>query len=224
MANLFDRLKADAHEAWAAYTRHAFVSAMGDGSLPQACFRHYLVQDYLFLIQFARAYALGVTKANSLADMRSCSGAMSAILDVEMNLHVALCGEWGISPEELEQAPEARATMAYTRFVLEAGHRGDLLDLMCALSPCVIGYAEIGAALAAESKSRRADANCGSLGARAGEAGSTRHRPCQIGLQRSQYVAALRARASLFCAHQQPQIPRCGRRLFCAVVELYRFC
>ena len=151
MANLFDRLKADAHEAWAAYTRHAFVSAMGDGSLPQACFRHYLVQDYLFLIQFARAYALGVTKANSLADMRSCSGAMSAILDVEMNLHVALCGEWGISPEELEQAPEARATMAYTRFVLEAGHRGDLLDLMCALSPCVIGYAEIGAALAAES-------------------------------------------------------------------------
>ena len=151
MANLFDRLKADAHEAWAAYTRHAFVSAMGDGSLPQACFRHYLVQDYLFLIQFARAYALGVTKANSLADMRSCSGAMSAILDVEMNLHVALCGECGISPEELEQAPEARATMAYTRFVLEAGHRGDLLDLMCALSPCVIGYAEIGAALAAES-------------------------------------------------------------------------
>ena len=149
--SLFNRLKVDANEAWTAYTGHPFVAAMGDGSLPQASFRHYLVQDYLFLIQFARAYALGVTKANTLADMRACSAAMSAILDVEMNLHVDLCGEWGISPEELEAAPEARATMAYTRFVLEAGHRGDLLDLMCALSPCVIGYAEIGAALAAES-------------------------------------------------------------------------
>ena len=146
--SLFNRLKVDANEAWTAYTGHPFVAAMGDGSLPQASFRHYLVQDYLFLIQFARAYALGVTKANTLADMRACSAAMSAILDVEMNLHVDLCGEWGISPEELEAAPEVRATMAYTRFVLEAGHRGDLLDLMCALSPCVIGYAEIGKALA----------------------------------------------------------------------------
>ena len=75
--SLFNRLKVDANEAWTAYTGHPFVAAMGDGSLPQASFRHYLVQDYLFLIQFARAYALGVTKANTLADMRACSAAMS---------------------------------------------------------------------------------------------------------------------------------------------------
>ena len=38
--------------------------------------------------------------------------------------------------------------MAYTRFVLDCGAAGDLLDLHVALAPCVVGYAEIGRALA----------------------------------------------------------------------------
>jgi hypothetical protein len=39
---------------------------MADGSLAEAAFRHYLVQDYLFLIEFARAYALSVYKSPKL--------------------------------------------------------------------------------------------------------------------------------------------------------------
>jgi thiaminase/transcriptional activator TenA len=38
--------------------------------------------------------------------------------------------------------------LAYTRYVLDAGMRGDLLSLKVALAPCVIGYAEIAARLA----------------------------------------------------------------------------
>jgi thiaminase/transcriptional activator TenA len=41
--------------------------------------------------------------------------------------------------------------------VLDAGMRGDLLDLMTALSPCVIGYAEIGAAWAKAPRGLAAD-------------------------------------------------------------------
>ncbi len=46
--------------------------------------------------------------------------------------------------------PEAEANMAYTRFVLEKGLAGDLLDLLVALAPCVLGYAEIGVRLKAD--------------------------------------------------------------------------
>ena len=55
---VFERLKASCPEDWAAYTGHAFVRGLADGSLPETCFRWYLAQDYLFLINFARAYAL----------------------------------------------------------------------------------------------------------------------------------------------------------------------
>jgi thiaminase/transcriptional activator TenA len=141
--DVFDRLKAAAADDWQSYVDHEFVRQLGARTLPQAAFRTYLVQDYLFLIQFARAYALATYKSRTLADMRMAQAGLTAILD-EMDLHVRLCGRWGLAPEDIETAPEHQATVAYTRFVLDCGAAGDLLDLHVALAPCVIGYAEIG--------------------------------------------------------------------------------
>ena len=146
--SFFERLKTAASAEWRAYTEHPFTNAMADGSLAEAAFRYYLVQDYLFLIEFARAYALAIYKSPGLADMREQAAGLSAILDVEMDLHVKLCAGWGLSPADLEQAPPAVEMLAYTRYVLDAGMRGDLLALKVALAPCVIGYAEIAARLA----------------------------------------------------------------------------
>ena len=147
--SMFERLKAAASTEWRAYTEHPFTEGMADGTLPEAAFRHYLVQDYLFLIEFARAYALSVYKSPTLADMREGAAGLSAILDVEMDLHVKLCAGWGLSSRDLEQAPPAAEMLAYTRYVLDSGMRGDLLALKVALAPCVIGYAEIATRLAA---------------------------------------------------------------------------
>jgi thiaminase (transcriptional activator TenA) len=147
--DIFDRLKAAASADWASYVDHPFVRQLGAGTLPQAAFRTYLVQDYLFLIQFARAYALATYKCRALDDMRAAQAGLAAVLS-EMDLHVRLCGRWGLSPQDIEAAPEHQATVAYTRFVLDCGAAGDLLDLHVALAPCVIGYAEIGRNLAAD--------------------------------------------------------------------------
>jgi thiaminase/transcriptional activator TenA len=147
--SFFERLKTEASAEWRAYTEHPFIAGLAVGTLPETAFRYYLVQDYLFLIEFARAYALAVYKSLQLADMREAASALSSILDVEMNLHVKLCAGWGLSPDDLEQAPPAVEMLAYTRYVLDTGMRGDLLALQVALAPCVIGYAEIAARLAA---------------------------------------------------------------------------
>jgi thiaminase/transcriptional activator TenA len=151
---LFDRLREAAGEEWTRYTRHEFVRRLGDGSLEQAAFRHYLIQDYLFLIHFARAYALAVYKSDTLADMRQAGVSLSAILDLEMGLHVKFCAGWGLDENAMAAAPEATGTLAYTRFVLERGMAGDLLDLHVALAPCIVGYAEIAAELMADPATR----------------------------------------------------------------------
>ena len=150
---LFERLKAACARDWQAYIEHDFVSQLGEGSLPAASFRHYLAQDYLFLIQFARAYALAAYKAGSLAEIRESAAAMAAILD-EMNLHIEFCAGWGLSADDIEQARETTTTIAYTRYVLDCGTKGDALDLHTALASCVIGYAEIGRALVADPATR----------------------------------------------------------------------
>lgn len=148
--SLFARLRAACKPEWDAYTKHSFVRQLGKGTLPEASFKRYLVQDYLFLIHFGRAYALAAYKSRTLEDIREAAAGLSTIVDTEMRLHVAYCREWGISEAELAAVPEAQETMAYTRYVLESGMAGDVLDLYVALAPCLVGYAEIGSALASE--------------------------------------------------------------------------
>ena len=78
-SNLTYRVTDDAGTTWEGYVAHDFVRALGAGTLPEAAFRHFLVQDYLFLIHFARAWSLAVAKAGSLPEMRACSAIMSAL-------------------------------------------------------------------------------------------------------------------------------------------------
>lgn len=158
-ASFLGRLIDACPDAWRRYTEHPFVAGVADGSLPQAAFRHYLAQDYLFLIHFARAYALAAYKADDLADMRAAAATVTALLDTEMSLHVQYCAGWGLSEAEMAAVPEDPACVAYTRYVLDRGMAGDLLDLQAALAPCVVGYGVIGARLAADPATKRGDGN-----------------------------------------------------------------
>lgn len=152
---LFSKLKDTCQGDWQSYTEHAFVQGLGDGTLPEAAFRYYLEQDYIFLIHFARAYALAGYKARNLEDLKRAKDGVAAIVDVELSLHVEYCRKWGITPADLEELPEDPANMAYTRYVLERGMSGDLLDLHVALAPCMLGYGEIGKRLAEDPDTKR---------------------------------------------------------------------
>ncbi len=141
---LYGALKQSCRQEWHDYCHHPFVQGIADGTLPLDAFKHYLQQDYLFLIHFARAYALAAYKAGSIEEMRLAVKAVSGTLETEMALHLNYCAEWGLTETDVINQPEARANMAYTRYVLERGMAGDILDLYTALSPCAVGYAEIG--------------------------------------------------------------------------------
>ena len=152
---IFGRLRRDAGAVWERYIRHPFVLGIGDASLPQPAFQHYLKQDYLFLIQFARAHALAGYKSTDLAGLRAAAAAVTNIVDTEMPLHIGYCAGWGLTEAQMQAEPEAMETIAYTRFVLERGLAGDVLDLDTALIPCLVGYAEVVECLLADPTTRQ---------------------------------------------------------------------
>jgi thiaminase/transcriptional activator TenA len=154
---LYHRLRDANAAAWRDYTWHPFVRGIADGSLPLPAFRRYLVQDYLFLVQFARAHALAAYKAESLDAFRDKAATIAAILH-EMTLHVGYCADWGIAEDAILAEPEAPETIAYTRWVLDRGVAGDILDLEDARAPCPVGYGEI-ALLIEASPTRKRDGN-----------------------------------------------------------------
>ena len=151
--NTFQAWRAASGDAWPAYTDHEFVRGLGDGSLPKAAFLHYLKQDYVFLIHFSRAWALAVTKAETVDEMRLAAGTVNGLINDEIALHIDICAKAGIDEQTLFATSERNENLAYTRYVLDAGHSGDFLDLLAALAPCVMGYGEIGQRLAKSASS-----------------------------------------------------------------------
>lgn len=154
-AGLFGRLRAAALPEWNSYVRHPFVQGLADGTLPQACFRRFLVQDYLYLLQYARAYALAIYKSDTVDDMRVAASIVSGLLQTELGMHLSYCREWGLDEVALQAEPASIELLAYTGFMLDRAQTGDLLDLLAVLAACLAGYAEVGARLAADPGTRR---------------------------------------------------------------------
>ncbi|KAF1978337.1 hypothetical protein BU23DRAFT_595557 [Bimuria novae-zelandiae CBS 107.79] len=149
---LLDR--GDVKGPWQKYIHHDFVQRLADGTLPIENFKHYLIQDYLFLIHFARANALASYKSKSMADVaRSASQVLN--LQTELQLHIDFCKEYGLAPEDIERQEEDQACTAYTRYVLDIGQSEDWFALQIALLPCLIGYGMIGRRLYDDPKTVR---------------------------------------------------------------------
>ncbi|KAL4807113.1 Phosphomethylpyrimidine kinase-domain-containing protein [Aspergillus unguis] len=144
----------DVQSVWKRFTEHEFVSGLGSGSLPVERFKEYLVQDYLYLVQFARSNALASYKAK---DMDSIAASARIVLHIQQEtaLHVDYCASFGLSKEDMEKVPEATPCTAYGRYILDVGQSEDWLALQVALAPCLIGYGAIAQRLHAEEKTLR---------------------------------------------------------------------
>ena len=129
---------------WNNYTQHNFVKQLAAGTLAPDSFRHYLIQDYLYLIHYTRVMALSVYKSDTLAQMRVGQAGINAMLDMEIAMYLDFCHQWNIPLEQVENAAESFVTIAYSRYILDAAMSGSLAELYAAIAPCLMGYREIG--------------------------------------------------------------------------------
>ncbi|EDL65278.1 Transcriptional activator tenA [Bacillus sp. SG-1] len=144
MMQFTDRLFEKVKPIWDKNHQHPFVQGIGHGTLDKEKFRFYMVQDYVYLIDFAKLFALGAVKARDTATMGEFAKLLDSTLNEEMSLHRQYAERFGISEEELESAQPAPVTLAYTHYMLHVSENGTLAELICALLPCMWSYWEIG--------------------------------------------------------------------------------
>jgi thiaminase/transcriptional activator TenA len=141
-------LRARAEPIWRAQHEHPFVRGIGEGTLPEERFRHWIRQDYRFLIEYCRLFGLAAARAPDLATLGRFAELLQATAHGEMELHRACAREWGIDAAELERTEPGPTTRAYTDFLLRVAATGDFAELVAALLPCMWGFSELGQALA----------------------------------------------------------------------------
>jgi thiaminase/transcriptional activator TenA len=142
-----DELRSLAAGIWEAQHAHPFVQGLGDGTLSGERFQHFVRQDYLYLIEYARLLSLACARAPRPEWMRRFAELANATLATEMDMHREFAADWEITAEELEYERATPTTRAYTEFLLRTATLGDFAELVAALLPCMWGYAEVGQVL-----------------------------------------------------------------------------
>jgi thiaminase/transcriptional activator TenA len=149
MSSLFtDRLWEKVEPIWDSYIVHPFVKGLGEGWLEKEKFQHWLKQDYVYLIEYSRLFALGSAKAQDLKTMTTFAKLLHGTLDMEMDLHRQYSAQFGISHEELEKTEAAATTTAYTSYMLNVSQRGGVENVVASVLACAWSYNFIGKKLA----------------------------------------------------------------------------
>lgn len=139
-----ERLYQNVQPIWEKNHEHPFVQEIGKGTLDEQKFIYYMKQDYAYLIDYSKLFAVGVMKAQDLQTMEKFSQILHETLHFEMELHRKFAAEFGITRAELEATEPTPVNLAYTRYMLNVAQNGTLAELVACLLPCAWDYWEIG--------------------------------------------------------------------------------
>ena len=133
---LFENVK----PIWDAYLEHDFIMDMGNGNLCKDKFKDYLIQDYLYLKEYAKVYAMALVKCENIEQMKFCQNSINGILEDESATHIWYLKNFGEKIEELEDYKIKEANENYTSYMKSIALTGDLLDTMVSVLPCAWSY------------------------------------------------------------------------------------
>jgi thiaminase/transcriptional activator TenA len=160
MAGLSQRLFALGRPNLERQLAHPTVRGIANGDLDQTRFRSWLVQDYLFLLDYVRLFALAAARAPDTDTLGRLVDLAHATFHEELSLHRAYATEFGLAQADLDRAEKSPQCAAYTDFLLRTAATAEFAEVLAALLPCMWGYSELGRAMAAtglptESRYRR---------------------------------------------------------------------
>ena len=136
-----EALHAAAAPVWEKCLNHPFVTGLGDGSLPVEKFRYFMLQDYLYLFDYARVFALGVVKARDPELMRTFAASVESILNGEMKIHRAYMQRLGITEAQVFAVQPALDNLSYTHYMLSVANAGTPVEIVASILACSWSYA-----------------------------------------------------------------------------------
>jgi thiaminase/transcriptional activator TenA len=137
---------------WDGLHAHPFIRELAAGTLPVEKFRFYVEQNLLYLPEYARAMAIGASKADDLEAMQLFAADLANILENEIPENRELLRrvlELG-AEDRGGAACMAPANVAYTGFLVSTALQGGAREIMAAIVPCTWSYGDIASSLVAE--------------------------------------------------------------------------
>ena len=145
MAEKFSaQLRHRSERIWRAIEAHGFLRELHAGTLPMNRFTYFILQDYVYLLDFAQVLCQGGAKSPDLETLELfCRHALGAV-EVERSFHASFGKTLGLTRKQLDAVPKGPITQAYIGHLQSVARSGTLAELVAAVLPCYWIYGEVG--------------------------------------------------------------------------------
>ena len=137
--NTVDRLLGATTEIWKAYNEHPFVLGIQNGTLDKDKFRYYIIQDYLYLEEYAKTFAVGVAKAKSLK-IANLFAKYISVMNGELDVHNGYLAKLKVTQEEIDSTPRSLDNLSYTSYMLRVAYEEGEAEILAAILSCAYSY------------------------------------------------------------------------------------
>jgi thiaminase/transcriptional activator TenA len=131
-----DWLAARAEPCWSEATGHPFTVAIGDGTMPEAAYARYLIEDYTFVTDLASTLGYLVAKAPGMPAKSRLSGFLALLTSEENDYFLRSFEALGVEPQVYETAAQGPVTRAFSQLMLRSSGQGSYAEglacLLCA--------------------------------------------------------------------------------------------
>ncbi len=134
-------------DLYAEILSHSFLRGLTDGTLPEESFRFYVLQDAIYLREYARALSLAGVRSPDENTLVMFNEHSAGAISKERSLHEGFLKDLGITQQEAGAIQPSPTTLAYTSFLLRTATLGDYPEVLGAVLPCYWIYERVGKAL-----------------------------------------------------------------------------
>jgi thiaminase/transcriptional activator TenA len=139
-----DQLKRRSGQIWQAIERHPFLRELHAGTLPMDRFTYFILQDYVYLLDFAQVLCQAGAKSPDLDRLQLFARHALGAVEVERSFHATFGKTLGMSRRQLDTAKRGPVTQAYIAHLQSVARSGTLGEIVAAVLPCYWIYGEVG--------------------------------------------------------------------------------
>lgn len=131
----------DSLPIWASCLETEFLRGIADGSLPEDCFKGYIVDDSLYLREYAKVFAWGMIHARDMEEMRNYYSLLAFVNESEDATRRYYLKRYRLTDPEIQHLPLRPENQAYVDCMLAAAREGrGAAQCMMACLPCMLSY------------------------------------------------------------------------------------
>ena len=130
----------DSLPIWEQCLNTPFLQKLENGTLEESSFLGYIVDDSLYLREYAKVFAWGMTNARTMEDIRICYSLLSFVNEGEGSTRLYYLNRYGLEDADIQNLPQRPENKSYTDCMLEAAKNGGIAECLMVCLPCMISY------------------------------------------------------------------------------------